>query len=81
MSAPRLPDPPECPPGFHRVPARCRCGAEFLALSIRPAEPGEGPRDRRCDVCVTADELRKHLADLARARVAALHRGPESDPR
>lgn len=56
MSGPRPPD-PECPPGFYRVPAHCSCGAEFLALSVTPAAPGE-VRDRRCDKCSLVEEIR-----------------------
>jgi hypothetical protein len=60
------------PPGFYRVPHRCRCGAEFLALTVRPPVEGEPPRDRLCDLCAAGIEIRGRI-NAAAARTAAAH--------
>ncbi|MGH7498598.1 MAG: hypothetical protein ACREL3_07080 [Gemmatimonadales bacterium] len=49
----------EVPPGFHQVKVHCRCGAEWTALSVTPEAPRDPPRDRRCDLCIAGDEIRR----------------------
>ena len=42
------------PIALHWVAARCNCGREFHAHTLRPPVPGQAPIDRKCDECVEA---------------------------
>lgn len=40
---------------IYSVRARCACGREFYATTVRAPTPGQAPIDRKCDECVDAD--------------------------